>query len=84
MAKHAAAVTAVTKLVAQDDLYDPARHDELWMLRFVLSHAKGGVPAAARAAREHAVARFSNFKVGAALETPAGTIITSTIIAPTS
>lgn len=32
--------------------------------------------AAARAARDHAVARFSGFKVGAALETPTGTIIT--------
>jgi cytidine deaminase len=32
--------------------------------------------AAARAAREHAVADFSGFKVGAALETGAGTIIT--------
>jgi cytidine deaminase len=30
----------------------------------------------ARAARENAVARFSNFKVGAALETPDGTVIT--------
>jgi cytidine deaminase len=32
--------------------------------------------AAARAARENAVARFSGFKVGAALETADGTIIT--------
>jgi cytidine deaminase len=32
--------------------------------------------AAARAARENAVAGFSHFKVGAALETPDGTIIT--------
>ena len=32
--------------------------------------------AAARAAREHAVADFSGFKVGAALETAAGTIVT--------
>jgi cytidine deaminase len=32
--------------------------------------------AAARAAREHAVADFSHFKVGAALETDAGDIIT--------
>ena len=31
---------------------------------------------AARAARQNAVARFSNFKVGAALETPDGTVIT--------
>jgi cytidine deaminase len=31
---------------------------------------------AARRAREHAVAQFSKFKVGAALETPDGTIIT--------
>lgn len=31
---------------------------------------------AARAARENAVARFSGFKVGAALQTPDGTIIT--------
>ena len=32
--------------------------------------------AAARRAREHAVARFSGFKVGAALQTPDGAIIT--------
>ncbi len=32
--------------------------------------------AAARAAREHAVAGFSGFKVGAALETADGTIVT--------
>lgn len=32
--------------------------------------------AAARAAREHAVATFSGFKVGAALETADGTIVT--------
>ncbi len=32
--------------------------------------------AAARRAREHAHARFSNFKVGAALETADGTVIT--------
>jgi cytidine deaminase len=32
--------------------------------------------AAARAAREHAVADFSHFKVGAALETADGTIVT--------
>ncbi len=36
---------------------------------------KDRLVAAARAAREHAVARFSGFKVGAALLTPDGTII---------
>ncbi len=36
---------------------------------------KDRLVAAARAAREHAVARFSGFKVGAALLTPDGSII---------
>lgn len=36
----------------------------------------GNLVAAARAAREHAVADFSGFKVGAALETADGTIVT--------
>ncbi len=36
---------------------------------------KDRLVAAARAAREHAAARFSGFKVGAALLTPVGTII---------
>jgi cytidine deaminase len=38
--------------------------------------ASDALVAAARAAREHAVADFSHFKVGAALETDAGEIIT--------
>jgi len=37
---------------------------------------KDGLVAAARAAREHAVAGFSHFKVGAALQTVDGTIVT--------
>ena len=37
---------------------------------------KDQLVAAARAAREHAVADYSHFKVGAALETADGTIIT--------
>lgn len=37
---------------------------------------KDALVQAARAAREYAVARFSGFKVGAALLTPDGTIIT--------
>jgi len=38
--------------------------------------ASDALVAAARAAREHAVADFSRFKVGAALETADGTIVT--------
>lgn len=38
--------------------------------------ASDALVAAARAAREHAVADFSHFKVGAALETDTGEIIT--------
>ena len=38
--------------------------------------ASDALVAAARAAREHAVADFSGFKVGAALETADGTIVT--------
>ena len=41
-----------------------------------LDAAVARLVAAARAAREHAVATFSGFKVGAALETADGTIIT--------
>lgn len=37
---------------------------------------KDGLVAAARAAREYAVAGFSHFKVGAALQTADGTIVT--------
>lgn len=37
---------------------------------------KDGLVAAARAAREYAVAGFSHFKVGAALQTSDGTIVT--------
>ena len=37
-------------LLANDPLFVPARHDELWVLRFVLSH-KGSVSNAASAAR---------------------------------
>ncbi|HJU41254.1 MAG TPA: cytidine deaminase [Vicinamibacterales bacterium] len=40
------------------------------------AHASADLVAAARGAREHAVADFSGFKVGAALETGDGRIIT--------
>ena len=44
--------------------------------RAAADSARGGFPGAARRARENAVAPFSNFKVGAALETADGTIVT--------
>lgn len=51
LAKHATELIALRELVAVDSLYDAARHDDLWLLRFFLSHSKGGVAAAAKAAR---------------------------------
>lgn len=45
------AMSEMRTLMAAEPLYNPARHDDLWMLRFVLSHVpKGGVASAARAA----------------------------------
>ena len=50
--QHSDALAAVRSLVAVDSLYDPNRHDDLFLLRFVLSHTKkGGVTSAASAAR---------------------------------
>ena len=50
--KHAVGVSALREQVSRDPLYDPQRHDDLWLLRFYLSHhVKGGVAAAAAAAR---------------------------------
>ena len=45
-------VDALRVALQHDTLFDLKRHDDLWLLRFVLSHAaKGGVAAAAKAAR---------------------------------
>ena len=50
--QHAEAISRLRALVSEDALFDPRRHDSLFLLRFWLSHeSKGGVPAAARAAR---------------------------------
>ena len=35
---HAAAIEAMRTALAEDPLYEPARHDGLWLLRFLLSH----------------------------------------------
>ena len=49
-AKHAADICEVRRLVSIDPLYNASRHDDLWLLRFVLSHSKSGRKCAARAA----------------------------------
>lgn len=50
--EHAAAIDSLRASVCNDPLYRPARHDGLFLLRFVLSHAaKGGAAAAAAAVR---------------------------------
>lgn len=53
LAAHAARLAELRQLVAVDSLYDARRHDDLWLLRYLLSHnkGKGSVAAAAKAAR---------------------------------
>ena len=49
--EHAKALHDLRQLVSSDPLYNMQLHDDLWLLRFILSHnKKGGVPAAATAA----------------------------------
>ena len=56
LAKHAASLAGLRELVSVDALYRPDKHDDLWLLRFLLSHIKpgkeaSGIIAAAKAAR---------------------------------
>jgi hypothetical protein len=39
LAQHSQAITLVRDLLAQDPYFIPAVHDDLWILRFVLTHA---------------------------------------------
>jgi hypothetical protein len=65
--KHLSDVAAVRALVANDALYKPAVHDNLWLLRFVLSHSKH--EEAARAAKATMQYRFdSGFDQGLATD----------------
>ena len=50
IARHAAAIGGVKAAVSSDPLYNGERHDDLWLLRFVLSH-KGNIKEATVAAR---------------------------------
>lgn len=47
--EHEASVAAVRAVVEKDALYDPSKHDALWLLRYVMSH-KGNVESSAAAA----------------------------------
>ena len=38
--EHRSAIDAVAKELKSDALFDPSKHDDLWILRFVLSHCK--------------------------------------------
>jgi len=50
--KHIDSIEALRTLVGVSEHYEPSRHDDLWLLRFVLTHAgrSGGLKAAAKAA----------------------------------
>lgn len=48
--EHAEQLAALRSAVCDDPLFDPKRHDEIWLLRFVLSH-KSNIPASASAVR---------------------------------
>ena len=50
LVEHSQNIEAVRRLVARDPYYTPSLHDDLWLLRFVLSNKKGGAEAAAAAA----------------------------------
>ena len=59
--KHARDLAAMRECVRQEDHYDKERHDDLFLLRFVLSHtAKGGVMSAAAAAKACIAFRFDH------------------------
>jgi len=67
LAENAQAVASLRGLVAQDPLFNPAVHDDLWLLRFVLSHSKQGpergfVDAASATAKDTAKAARATLK----------------------
>jgi hypothetical protein len=46
--EHAKSIAELRSAIQDDPLYEPTKHDDLWLLRFLLSH-KGKVPKAATA-----------------------------------
>ena len=65
LATHAASLSALREHVSVDALYSPEKHDDLWLLRFLLSHLKpgkeaSGVRSAAKAARSTLAWRAAN------------------------
>ena len=60
VAKHAHAIMTLRALVSAEPHFDPRLHDDLFLLRFVLSHEKkGGIAAAAAAAKGTIAFRFA-------------------------
>lgn len=51
LAENSAEVAALRRALESYPLFDTHVHDELWLLRYILSHKKSGVAAAAAAAR---------------------------------
>jgi hypothetical protein len=53
ISKHASKLSSLRSIVSRDANYEPALHDDIWLLRFLLTHLpKGGIAAAASAATE--------------------------------
>lgn len=52
LAKYSMEIVKLRQLIADDPLFVSSLHDDLWLLRFLLTHEKkGGIASAARAAR---------------------------------
>jgi hypothetical protein len=54
--EHAKSISELRAALQDDPLYEPTKHDDLWLLRFLLSH-KGKVPKATKACQHTLVFR---------------------------
>ena len=82
IAENASKIEALRELVKVDPLYDANRHDDLWLLRYLLSHTRGGVKAAAKAARYTLAWREENRMDELAAELNASTALEPAIAHP--
>lgn len=72
LAKHAAAMAELTSIVRVSPLYDPQLHDDVWLLRFLLSHLRGGASQAASAALSAMAFRKAHGLDSSAVRPPCG------------